>query len=47
MDASKEVHIEVNAKKNEVHVFVSSADCRKNHNIKVANKSFQNVAKFK
>jgi hypothetical protein len=46
-DASKEVGLEVNAKK--LYVHASSPDYRAKslHKVTVANKSFENVAKFK
>jgi hypothetical protein len=30
-----------------IYVNVSSPECKENHNIKVANRSFENVVKFK
>jgi hypothetical protein len=46
LDASKEIDREVNAGKTE-HMFMSHQTTGQNHKLKVANKSSENVAKFK
>jgi hypothetical protein len=45
-DASKEVGLEINVAKNMLYVTVSSPD-KKYHDMKIANRSIQNVAQFK
>jgi hypothetical protein len=46
-DASKEVGLEVNAVKTKYILLSHHQNAEQNHDIKVANRSFENVAQFK
>jgi hypothetical protein len=46
LDASKEVGLDVNSEKTK-YMLVSHKKAGLNHNIKIANRSFEGVAKFK
>jgi hypothetical protein len=47
IDASKEVGLEVNAEKSKYMLLSHHQNAGQNHNIKIANKSFENVTQFK
>jgi hypothetical protein len=47
LDASKEVGLEVNPEKTEYMLMSRSQKIGKKHNIKIVNRSFEDVAKFK
>jgi hypothetical protein len=47
IDCSKEVAVEVNAEKTKYVLLSRHQNARKNHVIKIANKSFENVAQFR
>jgi hypothetical protein len=47
IDASKEVGLEVNAEKTKYMLLSHHQNAGQNHNIKIANRSFENVARFK
>jgi hypothetical protein len=46
-DTSKEVGLEVNAEKTKYMLLSHHQNAGQNHNIKIANRSFENVAQFK
>jgi hypothetical protein len=47
IDSGKEVGLEVNAEKTKYMLMSYQQNAGKNHNIKIANRSFENVARFK
>jgi hypothetical protein len=47
MDASKEGSLEVNTEKTKYMLLSHQQNAGQNHNIKTANKSFENMAQFK
>jgi hypothetical protein len=47
IDASKEVGLEVNAEKTKCMLLSHHQNAGQSHNIKMANRSFENVAQFK
>jgi hypothetical protein len=47
IDASKEVGLEINAKKTKHMLLSHHPNEGQNHDIKIANRSFENVAQFK
>jgi hypothetical protein len=47
IDASKEVCLDINAEKTKYKLLSRQHNARQNHNIKTANRSFENVAEFK
>jgi hypothetical protein len=47
IDASKEVCLEVNAEETNYMLLSRYQNARKNHDIKIANRSFESVAQFK
>jgi hypothetical protein len=47
MDASKEAGLEVNAEKNKYILLSCQQNAEQNHDIKTANRSFENVAQFR
>jgi hypothetical protein len=47
LEASRDVGVEINAEKTKYMIMSPYPNSRQNKNIKVANKSFENVAKFK
>jgi hypothetical protein len=46
-DISKEVDLEVNAEKTKYTLMCRHQNAGQNHNVKIANRSFENVAQFK
>jgi hypothetical protein len=46
-DTSKEIGLEVNAEKIKYLLLAHHQNAGQNHNIKIANRSFENVAQFK
>jgi hypothetical protein len=46
-DVSKKVHTDVNAEKTKYMLLSRHHNAGQNHNIKIRNKSFENVAQFK
>jgi hypothetical protein len=46
IDATKEVGLELNAE-NKIYVNVMSPECEENHNVKTADRYFENLAQFK
>jgi hypothetical protein len=47
IDASKVVGLEVNAEKSKYMLLPHHQNAKQNHDMKIANKSFENVVKFK
>jgi hypothetical protein len=47
IDASKEVGLEVNAEKTKYMLLSLHQNSGQNHNVKIPNRSFENVAQFK
>jgi hypothetical protein len=47
IDAGKEVGLEVNPEKTKYMLMARSQKIRQKHSIKIANRSFEDVAKFK
>jgi hypothetical protein len=47
LDASKEVGLEVNPEKSKYRLMLRSQKIEQKHDIKIANRSFESVAKFK
>jgi hypothetical protein len=47
IDASKEVGLQVNAEKNMYMLLSHHQNARQNHDIKTANRSFENMAQFR
>jgi hypothetical protein len=47
LDASKEVGLEVNVEKTKYILLLLHQNRRQNHDMKVANRSFENVVQFK
>jgi hypothetical protein len=47
LEASREVGVEVNTEKTKYVVMSSHQNAEENHNLLIANKSFENMAKFK
>jgi hypothetical protein len=47
IDAGKEVGLDVNAKKAKYMLLSRHQNAGQNHNIKIANRSFENVVQFK
>jgi hypothetical protein len=47
IDATKEVGLEVNAEKTKHMLMARHQNAGQNHNIKIANRSFKNVAQFR
>jgi hypothetical protein len=47
IDASEKVGIEVNAEKTKYTLMSGYQNAKKNHEIKIANRSFENVSQFK
>jgi hypothetical protein len=47
IDAAKEVGLEVNSEKTKYMLLSRHQNTGQNHNIKIANRSFENVAHFK
>jgi hypothetical protein len=47
IDASEEVDLEVNTEKTKYMLLSRHLNAGQNHNIKIVNRSFENLAKFK
>jgi hypothetical protein len=47
LEASKDIGLEINAEKTKYMIMSYHVNSRQNQNIRVANESFENVAKFK